>query len=148
MQNPIPEPIRPGSGQRPGARQDPRLNWWRDAREGVIPEPSVDRLLAMGRWLEVNGEAIYGTRPGPLQGLEWCRTTAKPGKVYLHVFDWPRDGALRLPRQIGPVQAATRLAAGQSDRLAVTTTDDSIILKGPTEAPDPIATVVALAIES
>lgn len=33
--------------------------------EGVIPEPSVERLLAIGRWLRVNGEAIYGAGRSP-----------------------------------------------------------------------------------
>lgn len=36
--------------------------------EGVIPEPVVERLLAIGEWLTVNGEAIYGTRPWKLFG--------------------------------------------------------------------------------
>jgi len=59
--------------------------------EGVIPQPSVERMRAIGRWLGANGEAIYGTQPGPLQGLEGVRTTARDSSVYLHAFTWPED---------------------------------------------------------
>lgn len=30
--------------------------------DGTIPEPQVERLQAMGNWLKINGDAIYGTR--------------------------------------------------------------------------------------
>jgi alpha-L-fucosidase len=33
-----------------------------------MPEPTVERLLAMGDWLQVNGEAIFGTRPWKVYG--------------------------------------------------------------------------------
>jgi alpha-L-fucosidase len=38
------------------------------APDGVMPEPTVERLLAIGEWLRVNGEAIYGTRPWKIYG--------------------------------------------------------------------------------
>jgi len=57
--------------------------------EGVIPQPSVERLKAIGSWLRINGEAIYGALPSPyLLELEWGAITRKPGKLYLHIFDW------------------------------------------------------------
>jgi alpha-L-fucosidase len=58
--------------------------------EGVIPEASHEILRAMGKWLEVNGESIYGTSPSPFYfpDITW-RATTKPGKLYLHILNWP-----------------------------------------------------------
>ncbi len=43
--------------------------------EGIIPQPSVDVLLKVGKWLKVNGEAIYGTGPSPF-GKEFGTVSA------------------------------------------------------------------------
>jgi alpha-L-fucosidase len=114
--------------------------------EGAIPQPSVERLEAMGRWLDINGDAIYGTRAGPIQGLEWCRTTIKPGTVYLHVLDWPAGGKVEVPSVGRPVTAARLLADASAGPLQVTSSGDGLTIAGPSSAPDPHDSVVVLSI--
>ena len=108
--------------------------------EGTIPQPSIERLLAMGAWLDRNGEAIYGTTAGPLQQLGWCRTTAKPGKVYVHVFDWPADGVIVLDGV--QARSASLLADGTPLELHADTA--GVRIEAPTTAPDADATVIVL----
>jgi alpha-L-fucosidase len=110
--------------------------------EGVIPQPSIERLLAIGDWLKVNGESIYGTRPGPLQDLAWGRTTARPGKVYLHVFDWPEGGQIDLPDL--PVSKAYLLADPDQVTLPLSREGSRLMIRGVDIAPDDIDTVIVL----
>jgi len=113
--------------------------------EGVIPEPSVERLTEMGEWLQRNGESVYGTHAGPLQGIAWCRSTARPGKVYLHVYDWPADGALRLPPLAhGDIRAAYLLSDASRAKLPFGIEDHQLVIRGPQQAPDALDTVVVL----
>ena len=112
--------------------------------EGIIPQPSVERLLGMGKWLQANGEAVYGTQPGPVQGVEWCRTTAKPGKVYLHVFDWPQGGVLKVPGV--KASSAYLLADPARKALPLTAAGDAVTIQGPAAAPDKVDTVVVLSV--
>ena len=61
--------------------------------EGIIPQPSKVNLLSVGRWLKVNGEAIYGAGPSPFDletSAPW-RCTTKPGKLFIHLFHWPNS---------------------------------------------------------
>jgi alpha-L-fucosidase len=66
--------------------------------QGVIPAQSVSRLREMGDWTRANGESIYGTVASPYGLPAWGRYTARPsaGKVYAHVFDWPKSRKLAL----------------------------------------------------
>ncbi|HWP54906.1 MAG TPA: alpha-L-fucosidase [Pyrinomonadaceae bacterium] len=59
--------------------------------EGLIPQPSVERLTEVGKWLKLNNEAVYGAAPSPFPyELPWGLLTTKPGRVFLHVFKWPQ----------------------------------------------------------
>lgn len=67
---------------------------------GLIPQPSVERLKEVGKWMKMNGEAIYGTQANPFTETTWGRVTqkqvGKTTKLYLHIFDWPADGKITL----------------------------------------------------
>ncbi|MBC8054595.1 MAG: alpha-L-fucosidase [Sphingobacteriaceae bacterium] len=64
---------------------------------GEIPAPSVERLAAIGSWINLNKEAIYGTTPSPFTFLSYGKATRKGQKLFLHVFDYPEKGKLRVP---------------------------------------------------
>jgi alpha-L-fucosidase len=84
--------------------------------DGTIPQPDQDILLEIGRWLQVNGEAVYGTRPwkifgeGPTKVSEGAftdtgrqaftsediRFTTKGDAVYATVLNWPEDGSIKV----------------------------------------------------
>jgi alpha-L-fucosidase len=86
------------------------LNIGPDAR-GRVPQPSIDALRYVGEWMRVNGDAIYGTTASPFEKLEWGRATRKGDEIFLHVFDWPQDGALIVP-YAGAVSSVTLIAGG------------------------------------
>lgn len=111
--------------------------------EGLIPAPSVERLAGIGRWMKVNGEAIYGTTAGPFKTPPaWGRTTSKPRKLYLHVFNWSANGTLTVSGAPGQVTRAYLLASKAA--LTATTAADGLAIKLPAQAPDPIASVIVL----
>lgn len=113
--------------------------------DGTVPEPSIKSLQAIGAWMKQNGEAIYATTANPLGPVTWGRLTAKPGRLYLHVFDWPADAKLVLPATITKGQAKARfLSENGRARLEVQTTDAGLQISLPPQAPDRIATVIQL----
>jgi alpha-L-fucosidase len=82
------------------------LNVGPDA-EGVIPQASQQRFREIGKWLKVNGAAIYGTRTLPeyQEGENIRYTRSKDGKIiYAIAMDWPGK-TLRL-RYIEPRQGS------------------------------------------
>lgn len=109
--------------------------------DGTIQSEFQVRLRAMGIWLRVNGDAIYGTTYGPLQGLPFARTTAKGKNIYIHVFDWPK-GALELPSIGKKILYAALLSSNKP--LVFRQDARTISIDLPTETPDPDVSVIRL----
>lgn len=114
--------------------------------EGIIPEPSVERLHAVGEWLKVNGEAIYGTHGSPIDQPAWGRVTQKATAdgttLYLHVFDWPRDGKLVVSGLSAKVDSATLLAGGV--KLATSAAADGVAITVPVAPPSQYSSTIVL----
>ncbi len=58
---------------------------------GRIQPENVDTLMAIGRWLETYGDAIYGTRKGPLRPQDWGAMTTKGDQVFVHLLEHNGD---------------------------------------------------------
>jgi alpha-L-fucosidase len=116
--------------------------------EGLIPGPSVERLKAVGRWMKTNGEAIYATSASPFKRLSWGRCTKKVdasgATLYLHVFDWPKDGKLLVPGLKSPVEAAHLLADADRKALRTEAGEAGVTITVPAAAPDAISSTVVL----
>jgi len=131
--------------------------------EGIIPQPSQDNLRAVGRWLKVNGESIYGAGVTPFgeelgapdpdrkdsKGTpafnvkkDW-RCTTRPGRLYIHLFTWPA-GSFELPPIQEKVTKAYMLADPQKKALAVKQNGQKWSISLPSTAPDKVDSVLVL----
>jgi alpha-L-fucosidase len=79
--------------------------------DGTLRQQEVETLKAIGKWLDVNGQAIYGTQPWrefgegamvkvkggrPEMGPDCVRFTVKDGILYAICFGWPDSGAFTI----------------------------------------------------
>jgi alpha-L-fucosidase len=139
--------------------------------EGLIPDASVSRLAAVGQWMKVNGQAIYGTSASPFATpMPWGRCTSKSSHgytaaphgamnmmgrctsksshgdttLYLHIFDWPGDGRLLLPGLKNKVKSARLLTESKKVSLPFQADANGLMILLPAAAPDPISSTVVL----
>lgn len=118
--------------------------------DGTFPQESVDRLKAIGVWMKINSESIYGTKSSPLVPLSWGRCTRKETQkgtiLYFSVFNWSANGQLIVPGLKNRVLSATLLAS--KAKLKTERKGNDMVINVPAIAPDEIATVIKVEFEN
>jgi alpha-L-fucosidase len=113
--------------------------------DGTIPESQVNSINAIGDWLKINGEAIYGADPSPLKFPPYA-ITSKPGKVYLHFKDLEED-QVEISGILSKVNKAYVLADASKQPLTFKQKGEQISVTVPENLKQPRVTVIVLEIE-
>jgi alpha-L-fucosidase len=118
------------------------------APDGSIPPEAIDRLTAVGQWLDTYGEAAYGAVEHTQGRMEWMPTggwTLKGNTAYFWCSRWPGETLA-----IGGLKTRVLHAAllGSEHPLAIKQTENRLLIQGlPSTQPDPIAGISVIKLE-
>lgn len=79
---------------------------------GALPSLALDRLKAIGKWLNKYGNTIYGTRGGIVAPHDWGVSTQRDNKLYIHILNC-QDASLFIPLGKHQVKSAKEYATGK-----------------------------------
>lgn len=108
----------------------------------------VEIFNGIGKWLKINGKAIYGNTKTDLPLQSWGVTTQKKDTVYLHVFNWPSNGKLVVGGLTSDVEKAWLISDVENKNLKFSRINkNDFEVKIPKNPNDTLSTVIALKIK-
>ncbi|WP_372444839.1 alpha-L-fucosidase [Streptomyces coffeae] len=119
-------------------------------RLGRVPQPSVDRLRAIGSWLRTAGQgrAVYGAgAAGLVAEPSWGAVSRRGNTLYASVRSWPAAGQSLHLGATTPFRVTGARVLGSDQRITVTEAGDGFDLTPSGAAPDPTASVIALTVK-
>jgi alpha-L-fucosidase len=111
--------------------------------DGTIDPAHAARMLEIGDWLQLNSEAVYGTRGGPYLPGNWGVSTRKGDKVCLFVQRWKGD-TVNLPALAAKVKSARLITRGT---VTFEQGDSGLVVQVPEAYHRPVATIIELALD-
>jgi alpha-L-fucosidase len=117
--------------------------------DGTIPTVQMERLKALGAWLQMNGDAIYGTHPWKravghtAEGIS-VRFTEKHSAVYATLLGQPKTSTITL-KSLSPKTGSQIYLLGRSEALVWSQQDDGIKVTLPSTLPGRYAYVLKFA---
>ena len=115
---------------------------------GDVPFEISQRMIEMGKWLEVNGESVYGAEAFDLSkdqhdwGKITCKKTNTGMNLYLHVFNWPLNKELYLTGIKTRPDKIFLLGDNQKVSLDFSHSDVFTKIRLPALQPDPYVSVI------
>jgi alpha-L-fucosidase len=109
---------------------------------GKIQPENVDTLMAIGQWMETYGDAIYGTRGGPVRPQDWGATVTKGNKIYIHVLDY-KGRAIDIAG-IAPDRIRSAVYFDDGSRADINRNEEGITITIPDRKLKPIDTILVL----
>ena len=112
--------------------------------DGTFDDRDLRILHGIGRWMDKNGESIYGTTAGSLPLQSWGVSTTKANRLYLHVFDWPVNGKLYVGGLKSDPSTLRLLAAPERKISFQRINDQDIVIDLPIKTNDTADAVIVM----
>lgn len=116
--------------------------------QGTVPSIGAEFLEEAGIWLKKYPQVVYGAGRSPWgYALPWGDVTTKDNKLFLAVFNWPKDGKLYLPGLSAKIKKINLLDGKKKCKLKYKMENGWHVIDVPFETPKDLIAVIEVEID-